>query len=222
MTAACNNVPVMKQAMPSLRRAVYWAAAAALALFTAGAAGAQSIADHIDITAVAVEGPSAERCAARVERLVSQSRALSLATAPPYDLTDGLRTFYDHVLRLDANGELSSTAQLSTVYIAGYAASGATLRRAVTPFIRVEVSRPAGTPSDAPSRISMSWLWLQRMAQSHDPAGRLVERPQLHRFDVVGEVVTTYGTWGHAVAPCRVGADRRWFGAVAVWTYLPP
>ena len=62
----------------------------------------------------------------RVARLASQTRALSLATAPPYDLSDGLRTFYDHVLRLDANGELSSTAQLSTVYVAGYAASGDT------------------------------------------------------------------------------------------------
>ena len=68
----------------------------------------------------------------------------------------------------------------------------------MTPFIRVEVSRPAGTPHDLPSRISVSWLWLQRMAQSHDPAGRLIERPQLHRFDVAGEVVTTYGTWACA------------------------
>ncbi|MEO3472132.1 hypothetical protein AAFN86_09720 [Roseomonas sp. CAU 1739] len=204
------------------RRVVFRALAPTLALVTAGAAQAQAIADHIDITTVAVEGRSAEQCAGRTERLAAQSRKLSLATTPPYDLTDGLRTFYDHVLRLDANGELSSTAQLSTVYITGYTASGDRLRRAVTPFIRVEVSRPVGTPADAASRISISWLWMQRMVQNHDPAGRLIERPQLHRFDFVGEVVTTYGTWGHAIAPCRAGTDRLWFGAVAVWTYLPP
>ncbi len=195
---------------------------ASLALLASGAARGQPVADHIDITAVAVEGKSAEVCAERVERLASQTRKLSLATTPPYDLSDGLRAFYDHVLRLDANGELSSTAQLSTVYVTGYTAAGDRQRRAVTPFIRVEVSRPVGTPAESPSLISMSWLWLQRVVQVADPAGRLIERPQLHRFDFVGEVATTYGTWGHAVARCRAGGDRQWFGAVAVWTYLPP
>jgi hypothetical protein len=204
------------------RRSLAGAVAAGLVLCAPGQGRAQPIADHIDITAVTVEGRSAEQCTSRVARIAREARALSLATAPPYDLSDGLRTFYDHVLRLDANGELSSTSQLSTVYVTGYTASGAHLRRAVTPFVRVEVSRPHGTPLGEPSRISMSWLWMQRMVQTHDPAGRLIERPLLHRFDFVGEVVTTYGTWGLATAPCRAGGDRLWFGAVAVWTYLPP
>ena len=185
-------------------------------------APAQMAGDHIDITAVTVEGANAQECGSRTAQLAEQSRALSLATSPPYDLAPGLRTFYDHVLRLDASGELSSTAQLSTIYVTGYSGTGEPLLRTVSPFVRVEVARPAGTPSDAPSRISISWLWLQRLAQSSDPAGRVVERPFLHRFDFVGEMTTTYGTWGQAVAPCRIGTDGLWFGAVTVWTYLPP
>ncbi len=121
-------------------------------------APAQVAGDHIDITAVAVEGANPQECAARTGRLSEQSRALSLATSPPYDLAPGLRTFYDQVLRLDANGELSSTAQLSTVYVVGYTGAGEPVQRAVSPFVRVEVARPAGTPGDAPSRISISWL----------------------------------------------------------------
>lgn len=204
------------------RGVLCWAVALPLALPAASAARGQAIADHIDITAVAVEGKSAELCAERVERIASQAYQLSLATTPPYDLSDGLRAFYDHVLRLDANGELSSTAQLSTVYITGYGPGGERQRRAVTPFVRVEVARPSGTPADAPSLISMSWLWMQRVVQATDSSSRLTERPQLHRFDFVGEVATTYGTWGRAIARCRAGGDRQWFGAVAVWTYLPP
>ncbi|MBR0672161.1 hypothetical protein [Neoroseomonas soli] len=198
------------------------ALAAALLPLLADPARAQGAADHIDVTAVTVEGASAEQCAERTMRLAWQSRALSLATSPPYDLSEGLRTFYDHVLRLDPNGELSSTAQLSTVYATGYTVAGERMLRAVTPFIRVEVARPSGTPAGAPSRLAISWLWLQRLAQATDAAGRAVERPSLHRFDVVGEVETTYGTWGHAVAPCRVGSDGLWFGAVVVWSYLAP
>lgn len=185
-------------------------------------AAARSTADHIDITAVTVEGTSAAQCEGRTQRVAAQSRALSLATSPPYDLSDGMRTFYDHVLRLDANGELASTAQLSSVYATGYTATGERMLRTVTPFVRVEVSRPEGTPADQPSRIAISWLWLHRLAETADPAGRMVQRPSLHRFDLAGEVVTTYGTWGQATAPCRAGADGLWFGAVAVWTYLPP
>ncbi|MBR0682258.1 hypothetical protein GXW74_17335 [Roseomonas eburnea] len=210
--------PPMRAPRPFRMRA----AAAALALLSTGAARAQFAADHIDITAVTVEGANAEQCTERTTRLAEQSRALSLATSPPIDLVEGLRTFYDHVLRLDANGELSSTAQLSTVYVIGHTGAGARILRAATPFIRVEVSRPEGTPAGSPSRLSISWLWLQRLAHSTDAHGRVVERPSLHRFDFVGEVVTTYGTWGHAIAPCRVGTDGLWYGAVAVWSYLPP
>ena len=201
---------------------VLLALAAAAAPGLSVPAAAQAPGDHIDITAVTVEGASTQECSARTARLAEQARTLSLATSPPYDLAPGLRTFYDQVLRLDAYGELSSTAQLSTIYIAGYTGAGEPVQRAVSPFVRVEVARPAGTPGDAPSRISISWLWLQRLAQSNDPAGRVVERPFLHRFDFVGEVATTYGTWGQAIAPCRTGTDGRWFGAVTVWTYLPP
>ena len=186
------------------------------------AAAARSAEDHVDVTAVTVEGTSTEQCEARVQRVANQSRTLSLATTPPYDLSDGMRTFYDHVLRLDGNGELASMAQLSSVYVTGYSAAGERLLRTVTPFIRVEVSRPEGTPADQPSRIAISWLWLHRMAETADPAGRVIQRPSLHRFDFAGEVVTTYGTWGTATAPCRAGAEGLWFGAVAVWTYLPP
>jgi hypothetical protein len=196
--------------------------AAALAFAPAGAARAQLLADHIDITAVAVGGKTAEICAARLERLTRDTRKLSLATSPPFDLSDGLRAFYDHVLRLDANGELASTALLSIAYVTGYMPNGDRQRRSVAPFMRVEVSRPAGTPSDAPSLIAMSWLWLERIMPSPDTGGQVIERPQLHRFDFVGEVVPTYGAWGHAVSRCRAGGDRQWFGAVAVWTYLPP
>lgn len=206
--------------MPSfLRRS---GAAAVLALAASGPAAAQFAGDHIDITAVTLEAASAQDCESRVARLGEHSRALSLATAPPFDLAPGLRTFYDHVLRLDPNGELSSTAQLSTVYVVGYDGAGDPVQRVVAPFVRVEVSRPAGTPLDAPSRLSISWLWLQRLVQGTDPAGRVVERPGLHRFDFVGEVVATYGTWGLASAPCRLGTDGQWVGAVTVWTYLPP
>jgi hypothetical protein len=198
------------------------ALACALAL-GGGTAVARGAADLIDITAVAVEGANAEQCNARVARLAEQSRALSLATSPPYDLTDGLRTFYDHVLRLDAAGELQSLAQLSTVYVAAHGPGGVPEHRTASPFVRVEVARPAGTPADAPSRIAIAWLWLHRLADARDPAsGRTVQQPLLHRFDFVGEVATTYSTWGHAVAPCRVGRDGLWFGAVAVWTYLAP
>lgn len=186
------------------------------------AAGAARAADHLDVTAATVEGANAEQCTARVTSLAEQSRALSLANSPPYDLVEGLRSFYDHVLRLDARGELSSTAQLSTVYVTGHTAAGQRMLRAATPFIRVEVARPEGTPAESPSRLSISWLWLQRMAHATDPAGRTIERPFLHRFDFVGEVVTTYGAWGHATAPCRVGADGLWHGAVVVWSYLAP
>ncbi|NMJ42096.1 hypothetical protein GWK16_12650 [Roseomonas sp. JC162] len=196
--------------------------ALAVALGVPLPAAAQAAGDHIDVTVVTVEGINAQDCGGRTARLAEQSRTLSLATSPPYDLAPGLRTFYDHVLRLDSNGELSSTAQLSTVYVTGYTSAGEPMQRAVSPFVRVEVARPAGTPADAPSRLSISWLWLQRLAQSNDPAGRIIERPFLHRFDFVGEVTTTYGTWGQAVAPCRTGTDGTWVGAVAVWTYLPP
>jgi hypothetical protein len=198
------------------------AMSALLALSMGGAARAEAVGDLLDITAVTVEAKSAEQCAARSEHLAEESRKLSLATSPPYHLSEGLRGFYDHVLRLDAGGEHSSTAQLSTVYVTGYTGAGESMRRAVSPFVRVEVSRPGGTPADAPSRISMSWLWMQRLVQSQDQSGRTIENPQLHRFDFVGEVVTAYGSWGHAVAPCRPGADRIWVGAVAVWSYLPP
>lgn len=195
-----------------------------LPLLAPGPAAAQLArnGDHIDITAVTVEGASAQECNQRTARAAQQSRALSLATSPPYDLSDGLRTFYDHVLRLDANGELSSIAQLSSVHVAGYDAAGGPLLRAVTPFVRVEVSRPPGTPADAPSHIVLSWLWLRRIEQARDAAGRPVEQPQLHRFDFAGEVMTTYDVWGQATAPCQRAADGRWFGGVAVWTYLPP
>ncbi|MBP0465015.1 hypothetical protein J5Y09_13915 [Roseomonas sp. PWR1] len=196
---------------------------AALLLAVPAAAAAQGSPDVIDITAVAVEGATVAECTDRAGRLAAQSRALSLATAPPIDLVAGMRTFYDHVMRLDANGELNSTAQLSTVYVAGHDAGGVEHRRVVTPFVRVEVSRPWGTPADAPSRISIAWLWLSRMAESAErPGGPLVQSPLLHRFDVSGEVETRYGSWGHAVAPCRAGRDGRWAGAVMVWTYLPP
>lgn len=198
------------------------AAILALFLLAAWPARAQGGGDHADITAVTVEGATVAECDARTARVASQSRALSLATSPPYDIAPGIRTFYDHVLRLDANGELSSTAQLSTVYVLGYTGGGERILRTVSPFVRVEVARPPGTPADAPSRISISWLWLQRLAHAADPANRPIERPFLHRFDFVGELVPTYGTWGTAVAPCRVGTDGKWFGAVTVWTYLPP
>lgn len=195
-----------------------------LLLLLPGAAAGQAVrnGDHIDITAVTVEGASAEECSARTTRVAAQSRALSLATAPPYDLSDGLRTFYDHVLRLDANGELSSTAQLSSTYIAGYGAAGDPALRTVAPFMRVEVARPPGTPADAPSRIALSWLWLRRIAEARDGVGRVVEHPLLHRFDFAGEVVNSYDVWGQATASCQRGSDGRWFGSVAVWTYLPP
>ncbi len=187
------------------------------------AALAQIPADHIDVTAVTIEGADDGQCSARLGRVAAQSRALSLATSPPYDLSDGLRTFYDHMLRLDADGELQSTAQLSTVYVAGHAAGGEAMLRIVTPFVRVEVARPRGTPANAPSRISIAWLWLQRLAEVTNAAtGRTTQTPSLHRFDFVGEVVPSYGVWGHAIAPCRVGQNGQWFGAVAVWTYLPP
>lgn len=196
---------------------------AALVLAWPALAAAQGSPDVIDITAVAVEGTSAAECTDRATRLAAQSRALSLATAPPIDLVPGMRTFYDHVMRLDANGELNSTAQLSSVYVAGHEAGGLERRRVVTPFVRVEVSRPWGTPADAPSRISIAWLWLSRMAESTErPGGPIVQSPLLHRFDVAGEVETRYGAWGQAVAPCRAGRDGRWAGAVMVWTYLPP
>lgn len=196
---------------------------AALAVLLPVAAGAQGSPDVIDITAVAVEGTSAAECTDRATRLAAQSRALSLATSPPIDLVPGMRTFYDHVLRLDGNGELNSTAQLSTTYVAGHDAAGVERRRVVTPFVRVEVARPWGTPTDAPSRISIAWLWLDRMAEATaGQGGRVVQSPQLHRFDFAGEVETRYGVWGHATAPCRAGRDGRWAGAVAVWTYLPP
>lgn len=198
------------------------ALAAALLLFTAGAVRAEGGADHVDITAVTIEGASAEQCAERTTRVAWQSRALSLATTPPYDLAEGMRTFHDHMHRLDRNGELASTAHLSTVYVAGYTEAGERILRVVLPFVRVEVARPHGTPAGAPSRISIAWLWLQRLAEVTDAAGRMVEQPHLHRFDFLGEVEATYGTWGHAVAPCRVGVDGRWVGAVAVWSYLPP
>ncbi len=196
---------------------------AALACLLPLAAAAQGSSDVIDITAVAVEGTSVAECTDRAARLAAQSRALSLATSPPIDLVPGMRTFYDHVLRLDANGELNSTAQLSTTYVAGHDAAGAEQRRVVTPFVRVEVARPWGTPANAPSRISIAWLWLSRMAESTErPGGPMVQSPLLHRFDFAGEVETRYGVWGHAIAPCRAGRDGRWAGAVAVWTYLPP
>ena len=182
---------------------------------------ARDLDDHVDVTAVAVEGATVEECLARIRSVAEQSRALSLATSPPYDLSGGMRTFYDHVLRLDGNGELASTAQLSSVYVTGYSAAGERILRTVTPFIRVEVARPPGTPSGEPSRISISWLWLQRMAETTDPAGRVIQRPSLHRFDFTGELVTTYGTWDTAMAPCRLGLNGHWYGAVTVWTYLP-
>ncbi|MBW6396680.1 hypothetical protein KPL78_02420 [Roseomonas sp. HJA6] len=195
---------------------------ALLALLMPAVAAGQSAADQIDITAVVVEGKTAQACAGHIEQVVAQAQKLSLVTTPPHDLLDGLRAFYDLVLRLDAHGELSSTTQLGTVYVTGYGADGERRRRAVTPFIRTEVSRPAGMPADAPSLLSMSWLWLQRVEPATDTAGRAIERPQLHRFDFVGEVAASYGSWSHAVARCRPGGDRQWFGAVAIWTYLPP
>jgi hypothetical protein len=197
----------------------------ALLVLSAGAvpAVARGAADLIDITTVAVEGASAEQCAARTAQVAGQSRAVSLAVSPPLDLAEGLRTFYDQVLRLDARGELQSTAQLTTIYVAAHDARGAPLHRAAAPFVRVEVARPTGTPADAPSRIAIAWMWLHRLAEARDPAsGRVVQQPLLHRFDFVGEVVTDYSVWGHAVAPCRPGRDGAWFGAVAVWTYLAP
>lgn len=204
-------------------RRVLAALVAAALVAAGGTAAARSAADLIDITTVAVEGASAEQCAARVARLAGQSRALSLATSPPYDLTDGLRTFYDHALRLDGAGELQSLAQLSTVHVAGHGAAGEPLHRTASAFVRVEVARPPGTPAEAPSRIAIAWLWLHRLAEIRDPAdGRTIQQPLLHRFDFVGEVETTYSAWGHAIAPCRAGRDGLWFGAVAVWTYLAP
>jgi hypothetical protein len=189
----------------------------------ASPAASRSAPDLIDITIVAVEGADAAQCTARTARVAEQSRTLSLATSPPLDIAEGLRTFYDHVLRLDAGGELQSTAQLSTVYVAAHPAGGEPLLRAVTPFVRVEVSRPLGTHSDAPSRIAIAWLWLHRLSEIHNPAtGLTIQQPHLHRFDFLGEVVTAWGVWGHAVAPCRAGGDGLWLGAVAVWTYLPP
>lgn len=206
-----------------LRRAALVATVAAGLAATAPPAVARGAPDLIDITAVVVEGGSAEQCAARITRLAGQSRALSLATSPPIDLTEGLRTFYDHVLRLDPAGELQSTAQLSTVYVAAHGAGDAPIHRSASPFVRVEVARPPGTPPDAPSRIAIAWLWLHRIAEARDPAsGRMVQQPLLHRFDLVGEVETTYSAWGQALAPCRQGQDGLWFGAVAVWTYLAP
>lgn len=194
----------------------------AMAMLAPVAARGQGSADHVDIATVAVEGATQAQCGARVARVVEQARVVSLSTTPPYDLAPGLRTFYDQTLRLDEHGELASVAQLSTVYVTGYGAAGERFLRAVSPFVRIEVSRPAGTPLEAPSRISVSWLWLQRLVQRTDPAGRVIERPYLHRFDFVGEMVRAYGTWGHATAPCRPGTDGLWLGAVAVWTYLPP
>lgn len=207
--------------------AARWPGVAALGFTLLAAAAApadgRSAADLIDITAVALEAETAEQCAARTANLAGQSRALSLATSPPIDLTEGMRTFYDHVLRLDAAGELQSTAQLSTVYVAGHDVRGAPIHRSASPFVRVEVARPPGTPAEAPSRIAIAWLWLHRLAEARDPAsGRTVQQPLLHRFDFVGEVATDYGAWGQATAPCRAGSDGRWFGAVAVWTYLAP
>jgi len=186
-------------------------------------AAARGAPDLIDITAVSIEGATAAECEAHVAQVVSQARTLSLATSPPYGLADGLRSFYDHVLPLDARGEHRSVAQLSSSYVAGHGPGGAPDIRVVAPFLRLEVTRPPGTPENAPSRIAIAWLWLQRLAESPGPGGgRPLQRPLLHRFDFAGEVVTSFGTWGQATAPCRQGGDGAWFGAVAVWTYLAP
>jgi len=205
------------------RRACAPLLAAALLACWGGSAAARGAADLLDVTAVSVEGTTAEDCAARVGRVVEQARTLSLATSPPFDVSEGLRSFFDQTLQLNARGELSSTSQLSSVHVAGHGASGAPLLRVVAPFMRIEVTRPEGTPAEEPSRIAMAWLWLQRVVEGPGPdGGRPVQRPLLHRFDFAGELVTTYNTYGHAVAPCRLGGDGAWFGAVAVWTYLAP
>lgn len=197
--------------------------AAALLACWGGSAAARGAPDLLDITAVSVEGATAEECAARVGRVVEQARTLSLATSPPFDVAEGLRSFFDQTLQLSGRGELSSTVQLSSVYVAGRGVGGAPVLRVISPFMRVEVSRPEGTPGEEPSRIAMAWLWLQRVAEGPGPdGGQPVQRPLLHRFDFAGELVTTYNAYGHAVAPCRLGGDGAWFGAVAVWTYLAP
>lgn len=170
-----------------------------------------------------MEGATAAPCAERAARVAAEARTLSLATSPPYDLSDGLRSFQDHVLPLDAGGEHRSTAQLSSTDVTGSETGRGPVRCVVAPFMRVEVARPAGTPPDAPSRISIAWVWLQRLAESPGPTGAPpIQRPLLHRFDAAGEVQTTFGVWGQATALCRQGGDGAWFGAVAAWTYLAP
>lgn len=181
------------------------------------------VGDQVDVTAAAIAGRSQEECTTRLFALAAQAHVLSAATSPPFGLSDGLRAFYDHVLRLDARGELSSLGQISASYVAGHDGAGAPIRASVVTFVRVEVARPDGTPPEAPSRFALAWMWLDGMAEAPSGVpGRTVQQPRLHRFDIVGDLVTTQGTWGVGTAACQPGAGGEWFGAVAVWTYLPP
>ncbi len=181
------------------------------------------VGDQVNISAVAIEGRTAEACNADLLAIAEQGQVLSDATSPPVHLSPNLRAFHDNVLRLSANGEARSMAQLSHAYVARYSPAREPIRASVVTFLRVEVARPPGTPPGAPARIAVTWTWLQRLAEARDPAtGLAVAQPFMHRFDFLGEVVLNRGVWGHATAACRAGGDGMWFGAVLVWTFLAP
>lgn len=179
--------------------------------------------DQVDITAVTVEGRTAAECEAGLGHMARQGQALSDATSPPFHLSPGLRAFYDSVIRLNMAGEARTLGQQSSAYISGYNASGEPQYASVVTIVRVEVVRPEGTPAGAASRIAIAWTWLQRLAETRDATtGRVHAQPFMHRFDFSGELVPRHQTWGLATAPCRQGGEGLWFGAVAVWTFLPP
>lgn len=179
--------------------------------------------DQVNITLVAIEGAHEADCTTHLGRIAERAQVLSNATSPPFGLGPSLRTFHDGVHRLNPGGELRSYEQLSHTYPIGYLPSSEALRATFITFVRVEVSRVAGTPTGAPSQIAVAWAWLQRLTETQDAAtGRVVAQPRMHRFDFSGPLVTRHGTWGRATAACQPGGDGAWFGAVAVWTYLPP
>lgn len=178
--------------------------------------------DEVHLAAVVIEGESTAECASRLSDVTDKAASLSGATSHPKDLVPGLRAFHDITLRLDGRGEAEYLGQLSSVYTTGYDPDGQPRHDIVTTFVRIEVARPPGTPANAPSRVSGAWVWLERMAESRDSeTGKIIQYPQIHRFDFVGEMLPIYGTWGHAGASCRVGRDGAWYGAVFVWTYKP-
>lgn len=193
-----------------------------------GAPGAEArillpIGDQVDITAVVLEGQTAESCAADLTAIAAQAQLLSDATSPPFGLSPNLRAFYDSVLRLGVGGEARSLGQISHSYVAGYSPARVQNRAIIVTSVRVEVSRPPGTPPGGSSRLAVAWEWLERLAETRDAeTGLVAAQPRMHRFDFSGEIVRTHRAVGRATADCRAGVDGQWFGAVLVWTTLPP